>query len=157
MSNNEALNAHANPTPASESFQPPGFGPGTSGARTAPEPARPRSGLAPHRLQRVLACVEARLAEPIQVKELADEIHMSPFHFARMFKLSTGHAPHAYITRQRMDRAKSLLATTQLPLQEVASRVGYQTQAHFTGVFHRYVGTTPRVYRLQQRGSAAAG
>jgi AraC family transcriptional regulator len=157
MSNNEALNAHASPTAASETFQPPGFAPAAAGARTDPESARPRSGLAPHRLQRVLACVESRLAEPIQVKELADEIHMSPFHFARMFKLSTGHAPHAYITRQRMDRARSLLATTQLPLQEVAARVGYQTQAHFTGVFHRYVGTTPRVYRLQQRGSAAAG
>jgi transcriptional regulator GlxA family with amidase domain len=109
-------------------------------------------GLAPHRLQRVLACIETRLAERIQVRELADEIHMSPFHFARMFKLATGHAPHAYITRQRMDRAKDLLAQTQLPLLEVAARVGYQTQAHFTGVFHRYVGTTPRVYRLQQRG-----
>jgi AraC family transcriptional regulator len=118
---------------------------------TAPA-AKTGGGLAPHRLQRVLACIETRLAERIQVRELADEIHMSPFHFARMFKLATSHAPHAYITRQRMDRAKELLAHTQLPLLEVAARVGYQTQAHFTGVFHRYVGTTPRVYRLQQRG-----
>jgi len=101
----------------------------------------------------VLACVDARLAERVQVRELADEIHMSPFHFARMFKLATGHAPHAYITQLRMERAKELLATTQLPLLEVASRVGYQTQAHFTGVFHRFVGTTPRVYRMQQRGT----
>ena len=121
----------------------------------APE-ARTGGGLAPHRLQRVLACIETRLAERVQVRELADEIHMSPFHFARMFKLATGHAPHAYITRQRMERAKELLASTQLPLLEVAARVGYQTQAHFTGVFHRYVGTTPRVYRLQQRGNGAA-
>ena len=123
-------------------------------ARAAAPPARTRSGLAPHRLQRVLACIETRLAEPIQVRELADEIHMSPFHFARMFKLSTGLAPHAYITQQRMERAKELLATTLLPLLEVAARVGYQTQAHFTGVFHRYIGTTPRVYRLQRRGEA---
>ena len=118
--------------------------------------AKTGGGLAAHRLQRVLACVETRLAERIQVRELADEIHMSPFHFARMFKLATGHAPHAYITRQRMDRARDLLAHTQLPLLEVAARVGYQTQAHFTGIFHRYVGTTPRVYRLQQRGGSSA-
>ena len=150
----------AQPSPAAspvEAYTQPGFAPSAPAPRTTSQPPRPRSGLAPHRLQRVLACIEARLAEPIQVRELADEIHMSPFHFARMFKLSTGHAPHAYITRQRMDRAKSLLATTQLPLLEVAARVGYQTQAHFTGVFHRYVGTTPRVYRLQQRGSAPDG
>ena len=113
-------------------------------------------GLAPHRLQRVLSCIEARLAERVQVRELADEIHMSPFHFARMFKLATGLAPHAYITRQRMGRARELLATTELPLLEVAARVGYQTQAHFTGVFHRYVGTTPRVYRLQHRNGGPA-
>ena len=155
---NIEVTAHATPaTSTPESYTQPGFTPAAPAPRTASQPPRPRSGLAPHRLQRVLACIESRLAEPIQVRELADEIHMSPFHFARMFKLSTGHAPHAYITRQRMDRARSLLATTQLPLLEVASRVGYQTQAHFTGVFHRYVGTTPRVYRLQQRGSAPDG
>ena len=114
-------------------------------------PARPAQGLAPHRLQRVLARIESRLAEPIQVQELADEIAMSPFHFARMFKRSTGHAPHAYITQQRMERAKGLLSGTELALSEVASRVGYQTQAHFTGVFHKHVGSTPRVYRLASR------
>lgn len=158
MSNIETNSALAPTTPSTaEAFAPPGYAPAAPAVRTPSQPPRPRSGLAPHRLQRVLACIEARLAEPIQVRELADEIHMSPFHFARMFKLSTGHAPHAYITRQRMDRARSLLATTQLPLLEVAARVGYQTQAHFTGVFHRYVGTTPRVYRLQQRGSAPDG
>ena len=122
-----------------------------SEAHSVPTSAAKHAGLAAHRLQRVLACIETRLPERIQVRELADEIHMSPFHFARMFKLATGHAPHAYITRQRMERARELLAGTDLPLLEVAGRVGYQTQAHFTGVFHRYVGTTPRVYRLQQR------
>lgn len=158
MQDIEPVAAHTSVTVATpEPFTASGLASSAAAVRTPAQPPRPRSGLAPHRLQRVLSCIEARLAEPIQVRELADEIHMSPFHFARMFKLSTGHAPHAYITRQRMDRARSLLATTQLPLLEVAARVGYQTQAHFTGVFHRYVGTTPRVYRLQQRGSAPDG
>lgn len=123
---------------------------------TTTHPANPPRGLAPHRLQRVLAAIEARLAEPIQVRELADEIHMSPFHFARMFKLSVGYAPHAYITRQRMERAKALLAQGDLALAEVATRVGYQTQAHFTGVFHKQVGVTPRVYRVSSREKAGA-
>ena len=122
---------------------------------TVPAQGPTGTGLAPHRLQRVVSCIETRLAERIQVRELADEIHMSPFHFARMFKLATGHAPHAYITRERMERAKRLLADTELPLVEIASRVGYQTQAHFTGVFHRHVGTTPRVYRMACRAQAA--
>lgn len=117
----------------------------------AAQPAARARGLAQHRLQRVLSCIEVRLAEHIQVRELADEIHMSPFHFARMFKLAVGQAPHAYITMQRMERAKKLLAESDLALAEVATRVGYQTQAHFTGVFHKHVGVTPRVFRLGSR------
>jgi AraC-like DNA-binding protein len=114
------------------------------------------SGLAPHKLQRVIAVIEERLAEAIQVKELADTIHMSPFHFARMFKQATGHPPHAYITVQRMEHAKNLLGNSELSLLEVASSVGYQTQAHFTGVFHRHVGVTPRSFRLSSRGERRA-
>ena len=113
------------------------------------------SGLAPHRLKRVLACIDLRLAEPIQVCELADEVHMSPFHFTRMFKLATGHSPHKFITLKRVERAKELLATSDLPIAAIATAVGYQTQAHFTGVFSRHAGTTPKVFRVSQRQAAA--
>jgi AraC family transcriptional regulator len=119
-------------------------------ARYAGE-ARPRAcrGLSPNRLKKVLALIEQRLAEPLQVADLAREVHMSPFHFARMFKHTTGQPPHVYLTAARMDRARELLAETRLPLAEVALRTGFQTQAHFTGVFHEKVGMTPRQYRLR--------
>ena len=108
-------------------------------------------GLAPHKVQKVLAYIDEKLAEPVGVRELASQVHMSPFHFARRFKQAVGTPPHAYITHVRIERAKALLAGTSIPLLEVATRVGYRTQAHFTGVFHRYVGTTPRAYRLGTR------
>ena len=111
--------------------------------------------LAFDRLQRVLALIDDRLAEPIQVRDLAAALRMSPYHFARLFKQATGQAPHLYVTWQRMERAKELLAHSELALAEVARRVGYQTQAHFTGVFHARVGTTPRAYRLRVRSLAA--
>lgn len=114
-------------------------------------PAAPTGGLAPHKLQKVLAYIEEKLAEPVGVRELASQVHMSPFHFARRFKQAVGTPPHGYITQVRIERAKALLAGTNVPLIEVATRVGYRTQAHFTGVFHRYVGTTPRAYRLGAR------
>ena len=116
-----------------------------------PLPTPPWRGLAPHRLRRVLNCVEARLAERIPVADLAAEASMSLFHFARMFKLATGHSPHHYVTLQRMARARELLATTRMPIAEIARAVGYQTQAHFTGVFARHVGVTPKAYRLGRR------
>ena len=118
-------------------------------ARTLP--AAVRGGLPPHKLQKVLSYIEEKLAEPVGVRELASQVHMSPFHFARRFKQAVGTPPHAYITHVRIERAKRLLSTTNLPLIEVATRVGYRTQAHFTGVFHRYVGTTPRAYRVGSR------
>jgi AraC family transcriptional regulator len=123
--------------------------------RSAPPP-QPCTGLAPHKLQRVLSFIEQRLADSVQVRELADAIHMSPFHFARMFKQAIGQPPHAYITAQRMEQAKSLLGTSELSLVEVAACVGYQTQAHFTGVFHRHVGVTPRSFRLNSRAERHA-
>ena len=109
------------------------------------------SGLAPHKLQRVLDHIEQHLAEAIHVRDLAQVVHMSPYHFARMFKQATGQPPHVYITAQRMDQAKNLLGNSELSLVQVASSVGYQTQAHFTGVFHKHVGITPRTFRLKYR------
>jgi AraC family transcriptional regulator len=114
-------------------------------------PAGSRGGLAPHKLQKVLVYIEEKLAEPVGVRELASQVHMSPFHFARRFKQAVGTPPHAYITQMRIERARRLLAGSNLPLIEVATRVGYRTQAHFTGVFHRYVGTTPRAFRVGSR------
>lgn len=112
-----------------------------------PRPAPLWSGLAPHRLKRVLTCIEARLAERIHVCDLAREANMSAFHFSRMFKRATGHSPHQYVTVQRIERAKQLLATTSTPIGEIARAVGFKTQAHFTGVFAQHAGTTPKAYR----------
>jgi AraC family transcriptional regulator len=109
------------------------------------------SGLAPHKLQRVLDYIEQHLPEAIHVRDLAGVVHMSPYHFARMFKQATGQPPHVYITSQRMDQAKNLLGNSDMSLVQVASSVGYQTQAHFTGVFHKHVGITPRTFRLKCR------
>ena len=107
--------------------------------------------MSPQQLQRVLECIESRIAEPLRIRDLAQEASMSPFHFSRMFKRATGHSPHQFVTRHRMEKAKKLLAASDLPIVAVASAVGYLTQAHFTSAFGRHVGTTPRAYRLGQR------
>jgi AraC family transcriptional regulator len=116
-------------------------------------PRAPNAGLAPHKLNRVLALIQARIAEPIHVRELAVEAHLSLYHFARLFKQAAGQPPHAYITRQRMEHAKSLLRNSSLSLVEVAASVGYQSQAHFTGVFHQYIGVTPRAFRVNAQAA----
>lgn len=97
----------------------------------------------------------SHLAEPLLVADLAKHVHLSPFHFARMFKQSTGQPPHLYVLLQRVQLAKRLLQDTDIALRDVASRAGFRTQGHFTGVFHRYAGVTPRAYRISCRAKAA--
>lgn len=117
-------------------------------------------GIRPHVLSKLVEHIHASLHEPLHVSDLAQQAHLSPFHFARMFRHSLGLPPHAYITARRMDAARELLAASDLPLAEVGRRVGYRTQAHFTGVFRTHVGTTPKQYRdherRQQLAAAAA-
>lgn len=115
-------------------------------------PAVLAAGLASHKVERVRAFIEAHLAEPIRVEQLAETVHMSPFHFTRMFKQAAGESPHAYITQRRMERAKALLSGSAMALVEVAASIGFQTQGHFTEVFHRHVGVTPRRFRLSANG-----
>jgi AraC-like DNA-binding protein len=118
------------------------------------ERLRPREGLGPTRLWQALAMIETRFSEPLAVEDIAKEVKLSPFHFARMFRRSTGDSPHAYITRRRIDQAKVLLATTDEPIGKIARAVGYRTQAHFTHVFHDVEGTTPRQFRQQRQSKA---
>jgi AraC family transcriptional regulator len=124
-------------------------------AAAADPKSTPCGGLAPHKLQRVRGFVAEHLSETIRVEQLAAAAHLSAFHFARMFKQSTGHTPHLYILLQRIGHARQLLAGTDTPLVDVATQVGFHTQGHFTGVFHRYTGLTPRAFRLHAREAAA--
>ena len=116
-----------------------------------------RQGLPQDKLQNVLTYIDESLGESLKVRELARHVGLSQFHFARMFRRSVGRPPHGYLTDLRMERAKRLLRETGMPLAEVATRVGYQTQAHFTGVFHREVGMTPRSYRRASAAGVGAG
>jgi AraC family transcriptional regulator len=122
----------------------------------APDPAKGPCGLPPHRLRRVQAFIEEHISEVIHVERMAAEAHMSPFHFARMFKQATGQPPHLYVVMQRVSHAKALLQGTDLPLIDVAEMTGFRTQGHFTGVFRRYAGLTPRTFRLASRSAQEA-
>jgi AraC family transcriptional regulator len=122
---------------------------------TTTEPGARAAGLPRQKLQVALCYIEERLTDTIGVRDLAAQVHMSPFHFARRFKQAVGQPPHAYITTVRMERAKQLLSKSDLPLGHIATAVGYRTQAHFTGVFHKRVGMTPRIFRVSNRSEPA--
>jgi len=72
---------------------------------------------------------------------------MSAFHFAHLFKQTTGLSPYRYVIELRLERAKSLLRSTELPITEIAQQVGYWNNSHFAVAFHRATGVTPRDFR----------
>jgi AraC family transcriptional regulator len=109
---------------------------------------RPNTGLSGAALRRVTDYVEENLAQNLTLESIADVAHMSPFHFSRVFKLSTGLSPHQYVLRRRIEKAKGLLAGSDLPLHEVADLSGFTDQSHLARHFRRQLDTTPRSFRL---------
>lgn len=81
---------------------------------------------------------------------LASKIGMSRAAFAKRFKARVGQTMFVYLTSLRMQRAQILLRESDLPLYEVANRVGYQSDLTFTKAFKRLLGVTPTVYRKTQ-------
>jgi AraC family transcriptional regulator len=107
----------------------------------------PQCRLSGTALQRVCDRIEADLGGELSIGELAREAHLSPYHFSRAFKAATGLPPHSYLTARRIERAKELLAASEMPMSEIALEVGFSSQAHLTDSFHRLVGVTPREFR----------
>ncbi|WP_432468278.1 helix-turn-helix domain-containing protein [Agarivorans sp. Z349TD_8] len=110
-----------------------------------------RGGLAPFQLQRCQDYIEQNLATHISLQHLANLVDLSPYHFARMFKLSSGQSPHQYLTQRRIARAKLLLTSGDLSLARLAYQLGFSSQAHFSARFKCFTGQSPLAYRRSQR------
>jgi AraC family transcriptional regulator len=92
--------------------------------------------------------MQANLAEATRLEELANLADVSQFHFCRSFKQSTGLPPHRYMLQLRIEEAKRLLKKSRMAISEVANRLGFSDQSHFTMVFRKLVGTTPARWRV---------
>jgi AraC-like DNA-binding protein len=90
----------------------------------------------------------------LKISEIAATAHTSQFHFSRLFRKATGRTVHQYLTSVRVDRAKRLLAATDISLADIGAAVGYESQSHFTTIFRKLVGITPATYRRENRGSS---
>jgi len=104
-------------------------------------------GLSPRALSIATELLHARFAEGPGVAELALATGLSERHFSRMFKRSTGKAPHRYLLDLRIERAKQLLALPTVRILDVALQVGFANPSHFAATFRRATGVTPESYR----------
>jgi len=76
-------------------------------------------------------------------------------HFASQFRVATGLQPHEFLLRRRIRRAEELLQNGTMTIVEIALNVGFQTHAHFSTVFKRFVGHTPRQWRAANQSLSA--
>jgi AraC family transcriptional regulator len=108
----------------------------------------PQGGLPKQQLKQVLEHIQDGLARELSLAELAKLVHLSPYHFSRLFKQSLGISPHQYHIRCRIERAKQFLLNRQMTLSEIALSVGFANQAHLNYHFKRWVGSTPTTFLL---------
>jgi AraC family transcriptional regulator, arabinose operon regulatory protein len=97
------------------------------------------------RVRRVLEKIETQL--PRSVRELASDVRLSPGHLRRLFQQETGrHLSHVLLER-KLRHAANLLATTDMPVKEIAYAVGYGHHSSFVRAFERGLGQSPKDYR----------
>ena len=115
--------------------------------------ARGRQGTLPRaKLHAIFEYIEEHLDVAPSLEQLAAVARLSPYYFARQFKLATGLPPHQYVILRRVERARQLLhAGTGLSLAEVAAHAGFSDQSQFSRHFKRLVGVTPGQFRTPAR------
>ncbi|WP_064694792.1 helix-turn-helix domain-containing protein [Rhizobium aegyptiacum] len=113
----------------------------------ADQPPRRRVALPALKLRRVTDLMAGGIAQAFSLEALAAEAGLSPFHFSRVFKQTTGFSPSEYFIRMRMAEARRLLRETNRSIIEIGLDVGYSSPSHFATVFRKAVGVTPSQYR----------
>jgi AraC-like DNA-binding protein len=100
-------------------------------------------------LRRARDVIDLRYAEPLDLAALAREAGYSKFHFLRAFAAAYGETPRTYLTRRRLERAKTLLRVANLTVTEICFLVGFESLGSFSSLFRRVVGQTPSAYRRE--------
>jgi AraC family transcriptional regulator len=122
-----------------------------------PLSAAPRPGLAPSILRRAKEFLHDEMARNPGLTEVSAVVGMNVDHFSRMFKRSTGLAPHQYLGNLRLDRAKRMLAQGRAPIIEIAYEIGYANPSQFSEFFRKRTGLSPTEFRRKvQTASVAA-
>ncbi|MFD4631153.1 helix-turn-helix domain-containing protein [Streptomyces sp. NPDC058284] len=99
------------------------------------------------RVATAVAMMRDRLAEPVTLAEIAAEVHLSVYHFVRVFKAATGMTPYRYLVRLRVEEAGRLLETTDLAIARIAPRCGFAGPGALSAAFLRQTGMRPSEYR----------
>lgn len=119
--------------------------------RPAPQlPADSDTFKSDHVIDKAIAYVEAHYAEECRMTDTAAHIHLNPSYFSVLFKKTTGESYTGYVTRYRMEKAMTLLKTTDMRIFEIAAATGFDEPNYFTNVFKQYYQASPKEFRKAQ-------
>jgi AraC-like DNA-binding protein len=107
--------------------------------------------LAPWQERRAKELLAANLSGSVTLDERASACELSIRHFTRAFRASIGMSPHAWLLRNRIEKAKGLLTSSHRVLADVALHCGFADQSHFTRTFQRVAGVSPGAWRRLNR------
>lgn len=102
-------------------------------------------------ISKALALLHSKPEQAWTLDLLASEVALSRAAFARRFKNLIGQGMFQYLTELRVQKAKELLLSTQLPVADIAQRMGYESDISFVKTFKKYCGMTPRQYLMNTR------
>ncbi len=127
--------------------------------RVRPPPSRlgadrPPAALSPS-IRKAVTTIARRYAKRWTIKELSQVSGLSMYYFFRTFRKEMGCSPMQYLNRYRVEQAKMLLASTKMPVQEIAGQAGLPNRQHFASVFREVAGVSPRQYRARNLPSSA--
>ncbi|MDF2958957.1 MAG: hypothetical protein K0S39_692 [Paenibacillus sp.] len=98
-------------------------------------------------IREAVAYIQEYFKDELTLEVISDHVHVSPAYFSRLFQKETGKTFTDYLTEIRINRAKSLLQRTALPVYDIAERVGYRNSRYFLKLFKETVGLTPTEFR----------
>jgi len=104
----------------------------------------------PDVIRHSIAFLDAHYFEPLQLDDIAQEATLSSFHFARLFKRSTGLSVMEYLLQVRLRMARHLLLQTAMPVSEIAEKCGFADASYFSRIFKRTHDATPTAYRSRK-------
>lgn len=102
-------------------------------------------------VSRAVRFIEERYTEPLSLQQVASQVHLNAAYFSHLFKKETGRSFVQFLIELRMEKAKKLLANTDMNVTEISGAVGYDLPNYFAKLFRQFTGLSPKEYRKQHQ------
>jgi AraC family transcriptional regulator len=110
----------------------------------------PKGKLSSHQLKTIIDYTWSTIGQNMKLTEMAKQVHLSPFHFARQFKRTVGISPYKFVLQLKIEHAKMVMKKCKGSIIDIAHELNFADQAHFSNTFKKVTGISPRRYLLHR-------